>query len=94
MVLISCVLLPRSSILLIQLLRSGVEISSSGSDAEMLSYGAEIMRPAAEILSSAGEVLSSDAGSLSSGTEKIDRMVTVYRHSRRDKPSLTSPIDP
>ena len=92
--LISCVLLPRSSILLIQLLRSSVEIFSSGSDAEMLSYGAEIMRSAAEVLSSGGEVLSSDLGSLSSGTEKIDIMVTVHRHSKREKPSLTPPIYP
>ena len=94
MVLISCVLLPRSSILQIQLLSSSVETSSSGSDAEMLSNGAEIMRSAAEVLSSGGEVLSSDPGSLSSGIEKIDRMVTVHRHSKRAKPSLPPPIYP
>ena len=59
LVLIPCFLLPRSSILLLKSLSSGVEISSSGtevlsSDAEMLIYGTKIVRPAAEILSDSG----------------------------------------
>ena len=47
-----------------------------------LTCGFEIVRPVADILSSGSEVLSSDAESSSSGTEKIDRMVTVHCHSR------------